>query len=157
MLCGDEAEQWSVQRLSEGCGENYGYPVGLKCPPEESQESNDEQACLKCGVGSVSVGNQCVGVAATCAGLWGDKVAHYRPQDSCQCNDKCKAYGNCCMDHNRVYTYIHGLLQGSKSETCADKGCPQYYNPSWKCQCNGLCTKYGNCCEDSTRCSAGNV
>merc|ERR1711865_1032353 len=109
----------------------------------ENKASGDTTCATKCGPGTMQMGSECVGIAGTCAGLWGDKVAHYRPEDVCQCNDKCKAYGNCCMDY-----------KGAKGETCADRGCPQYYNPSWKCQCNGLCKQYGNCCKDSTRCSA---
>merc|ERR1712028_310388 len=73
----------------------------------ENKASADTTCATKCGPGTMQMGSECVGIAGTCAGLWGDKVAHYRPEDVCQCNDKCKAYGNCCMDY-----------QGSKGETC---------------------------------------
>ena len=54
---------------------------------------------------------------------------------SCQCNDVCTDYKDCCDDY--------ALLCGS----CYGR-CDAEYDPSFPCQCNEKCTQYDNCCKD---------
>ena len=58
------------------------------------------------------------------------------PSKSCQCNDACTRYGDCCEDYESV-------CLGS----CVDR-CDDGYDETMPCQCNDKCEQYNNCCAD---------
>lgn len=60
--------------------------------------------------------------------------ASYNPSLSCQCNNRCREFGNCCDDYETC-------------ETCSEIGCGMY-NSSLACQCNTGCRTFGDCCDD---------
>ncbi|XP_070555155.1 uridylate-specific endoribonuclease-like [Ptychodera flava] len=67
---------------------------------------------------------------------------------SCQCNDGCVNYGDCCADYD-------SLCQGS-SDSCQGR-CGEQYDRTNPCHCNDLCGQYGNCCSDYTsECDSSN-
>ncbi|CAK0846291.1 unnamed protein product, partial [Prorocentrum cordatum] len=98
-------------------------------------------------------------------------------KQSCQCNDNCKDYGNCCSDYTDTCldtdspppptapsaTEGGGAQRGGKhsgweaagssgdaggdSLGCADYGCGEY-NADQKCQCNPDCKTFDSCCSD---------
>jgi len=113
--------------------------------PSALSEPTSAGSCVQCGVGTAQRGGECVGISATCAGLWQGAIAHYRTTDPCQCNSKCGKFGNCCAD----YAHDHSA---TAEGFCVSKNCPDYYEPTWDCQCNSLCQKFGNCCGDVAQC-----
>ena len=58
------------------------------------------------------------------------------PSKSCQCNDACTRYGDCCDDYESV-------CLGSCVGRCEDG-----YDETMPCQCNDKCEQYNNCCAD---------
>lgn len=64
----------------------------------------------------------------------------YRRSHSCQCNDNCAKYQNCCGD----FTQTCATGTGS----CQSYGCSHKAKRSNKCQCNPGCTYFGDCCSD---------
>jgi len=65
----------------------------------------------------------------------------YNPAQKCQCNKKCKKYGNCCFDNvKECLTPIEA--------SCNRFGCNAPYAADRSCQCNHKCHFYGNCCPD---------
>jgi len=69
----------------------------------------------------------------------------YRPHQSCQCNEKCEGYGNCCNDFRAC------------SGSCQSFGCPTDFQANRVCQCNSQCEAFGNCCADYKACKASPV
>jgi len=114
---------------------------------KNKNENESTGSCVQCGVGTVQRGDECLGISATCAGLWQGAIAYYRPTDPCQCNSKCGKFGNCCAD----YAHDHST---TAEGFCVSKNCPDYYEPKWDCQCNSQCQKFGNCCGDVAQCMA---
>ncbi|XP_042262385.1 poly(U)-specific endoribonuclease-A [Thunnus maccoyii] len=58
---------------------------------------------------------------------------------SCQCNQACERFKDCCSD------YVEFCKVGSMS--CKGR-CGEKYNSQNKCHCNSKCTRYNNCCSD---------
>ncbi|XP_022091757.1 poly(U)-specific endoribonuclease-like isoform X2 [Acanthaster planci] len=80
--------------------------------------------------------------ASSCLGRCGDG---YSSSHTCQCNDACSNYGDCCSDYD-VYCV---------ADSCAGK-CGASYDKTLPCQCNDLCPNYGNCCSDyDSLCTGG--
>merc|ERR1712070_1287266 len=102
-------------------------------------------ANVKCGAGTIQRGDQCVGVSATCAGMWTgvdrDDVV-YKRGAPCQCNGLCRRYHNCCPDFMPFW-------EQKWPGFCASKKFPNHYEATWHCQCNDKCRHYGNCCSDA--------
>lgn len=69
--------------------------------------------------------------------------AVYDTSKSCQCNELCTHYGNCCEDY---------LTLGCNK--CEHMGCIDYDN-RYVCQCNSECPNFGNCCEDYNQLCGG--
>uniref|UniRef100_H3DAR4 Uridylate-specific endoribonuclease n=1 Tax=Tetraodon nigroviridis TaxID=99883 RepID=H3DAR4_TETNG len=58
---------------------------------------------------------------------------------TCQCNQHCERYNDCCHDYEAV----------CKAGSTSCKGrCGENYNSQNKCHCNSKCTQYSNCCSD---------
>ena len=57
------------------------------------------------------------------------------PSSSCQCNDACYEYNDCCHDFSLVCGSCYGR-------------CNTGYDSSLPCQCNDKCEEYNNCCAD---------
>ena len=57
------------------------------------------------------------------------------PNASCQCNDKCVDFGDCCNDYSSLCGSCYGR-------------CDAGYDTSFPCQCNDKCEQYDNCCKD---------
>ena len=57
------------------------------------------------------------------------------PSSSCQCNDACHEFNDCCDDFSLVCGSCYGR-------------CNAGYDASQPCQCNDKCEEYNNCCED---------
>ncbi|XP_076799396.1 venom phosphodiesterase 2-like [Clavelina lepadiformis] len=66
---------------------------------------------------------------------------NYNSANTCQCNDRCREYENCCDDFIPICANL---------DSCARR-CAEPYNSSLPCQCNTDCQKYGNCCGDFVR------
>merc|ERR1712113_1191532 len=97
---------------------------------------------------------------------------------TCQCNEDCEQYGNCCEDYNMcsndpcscpqgtgwdsdTMMCLEGSttrcwecsdMDGCQSITCDSADCPEFA-AEYTCQCNEDCEQYGNCCEDYNMCS----
>jgi len=69
----------------------------------------------------------------SCEGRCGESLD---PNASCQCNDACTRYGDCCDDYET-------LCLGSCVGRCEDG-----YDETMPCQCNDKCEQYNNCCAD---------
>jgi len=115
-------------------------PFGL----DSEKKEHDDQKCVKCGAGTVQKGDQCVGISATCAHLWGDQPAHFVRKHPCQCNSRCGEFGNCCPDYDPQH----------HEGFCSRMGCPDYYDRKWHCQCNHRCGEFKNCCDDAKTCDS---
>lgn len=76
------------------------------------------------------------GASGSCAGKCGQA---YQPQLSCQCNDVCSKYNNCCADW--VALCQPALL------SCKGR-CETPYSTALPCQCHPDCLKKGSCCAD---------
>lgn len=63
----------------------------------------------------------------------------YDPTHSCQCNDYCKAHGDCCSDWSTTCAGPGG--------SCKVYGCGRF-NYSHSCQCNQYCKEHSDCCSD---------
>uniref|UniRef100_H2YLL8 SMB domain-containing protein n=1 Tax=Ciona savignyi TaxID=51511 RepID=H2YLL8_CIOSA len=64
---------------------------------------------------------------------------NYDSTNTCQCNDKCRSYGNCCDD----------FIPLCASEATCKGRCDETSKPSGAiCSCDSECTKYKNCCDD---------
>lgn len=76
----------------------------------------------------------------------------YRKERSCQCNEKCTRYGNCCPDFVKKCGAVRNSTPGhpivSKQGSCKEYGCEAAYSKEHSCQCNTKCKTYGNCCVD---------
>ncbi len=74
----------------------------------------------------------------SCQGRCGDD---YNPSDSCQCNDRCSQFGNCCSDYMALCEdddFGYGECSGACGSVV----------PGASCQCNAYCLDRGNCCDD---------
>ena len=76
------------------------------------------------------------GGALSCQGKC---MAAFQPGKSCQCNDQCEKYGNCCAD------WVD--LCKPKLNSCVGR-CDAPYNGNLPCQCSWSCGKNGDCCGD---------
>ena len=103
--------------------------------------------------------------------------------NTCQCDNYCTMYGNCCPDYNsfcsagttstaapKTATTTTTTVAPKTSSTAAPKttstpapspnSCAAYkacgaYKAGQPCQCDSSCTKFGNCCSDyTTTCSS---
>jgi len=79
-------------------------------------------------------------VPETCAALGCSKG--FQPKQPCQCNSKCRHFGNCCSDYKEV------CASQPAKKTCAALGCSKGFQPKQPCQCNSKCKHFGNCCSD---------
>tara|TARA_B100000965_G_scaffold135411_1_gene112709 strand:+ start:383 stop:4399 length:4017 start_codon:yes stop_codon:yes gene_type:complete len=68
----------------------------------------------------------------------------FTPSNSCQCNDLCEQYNNCCDDYQAV---CGSGTTGGDTGLCSDYGCGTY-DSSNSCQCDDQCSTFGNCCSD---------
>jgi len=68
--------------------------------------------------------------------------ARYVPGHACQCNSKCREYGDCCSDYD-----AQCLAPAQEQGSCKSYSCSSYV-PSHSCQCNAKCRQYGDCCSD---------
>lgn len=69
--------------------------------------------------------------------------ASYNASLACQCNNRCREFGNCCDDYF--------ACEGS----CSEIGCGVFDSAN-PCQCNSGCTNFGDCCDDySEACEGG--
>lgn len=104
---------------------------------DSSGRANDAAAQQDAG-GSADTGGgeEDVGVTGTCEGACG---AAYDPGRSCQCNDECAKFGNCCPDY--------GPLCKPAEMTCQGR-CDASFNAAKPCQCTWDCPKFGTCCPD---------
>ena len=103
-------------------------------------------------------------------------LSEFNQEALCQCNSKCKDFGDCCMDYEEVcLKSCKGLCRNGEQvkrenvvgfEIFLRNICSvthanlQFYllslhftfypgyNPSLDCQCNNKCGFYGNCCDD---------
>lgn len=66
------------------------------------------------------------------------------PNSSCQCNDACVEYNDCCDD----YAFLCG--------SCYDR-CDAGYDQTFPCQCNDNCEEYNNCCKDKNDICQGTI
>ncbi|KAM3621619.1 uncharacterized protein V6R79_013694 [Siganus canaliculatus] len=57
---------------------------------------------------------------------------------SCQCNEPCERYNDCCSDYYSI----------CKGEASCQGRCNEQYNSQNECHCNSLCSQYNNCCSD---------
>lgn len=95
------------------------------------------------GCGSFICGNLTVcrvdgGVTADggvpCAETCDGRCGNYDSSKTCQCDDQCHVYGDCCPDL--------GALCGTCEERCGD------YDSIEPCQCDSYCETADDCCLD---------
>jgi len=89
-------------------------------------------------------------------------VGSFAPSWSCQCNQGCRAHGDCCYDYAELCSSSARMVKGNSNlsfrvntVSCAAYGCN--YHAGSLCQCNLKCREYDNCCDDyEATCLAGN-
>lgn len=82
----------------------------------------------------------------SCAGL----TCEYVKGRTCQCDEDCTKWSNCCADSQAVCAEALTTVGA-----CKEIGCG-LYQKSRGCQCDDGCTKWGNCCDDyKTACKTG--
>lgn len=90
--------------------------------------------------------------SSTCAGRG---ACSYIETESCQCDDACVFYGDCCDDYASVCqtttTTTPPPTTTTKNSTdpllCAERGACSYMSTE-VCQCDTACTFYNDCCAD---------
>eukprot|EP00079_Xenopus_tropicalis_P010650 XP_002935698.2 PREDICTED: poly(U)-specific endoribonuclease [Xenopus tropicalis] len=84
----------------------------------------------------------------SCKNRCGDKPSK---TFSCQCNEKCEQYDDCCQDYHLCLYKDPSLDESthqSKSGGSCKGRCTEKYNKKNSCHCNKKCDKFGNCCSD---------
>ena len=81
---------------------------------------------------------QCNSCKSTCAES--KSCGLYLASQSCQCNEYCFEYDNCCPDYEAVCL--------ESTQLCSiNQLCGRYVEGN-DCQCNELCEAFENCCAD---------
>ncbi|XP_078495936.1 uncharacterized protein LOC144751894, partial [Ciona intestinalis] len=62
----------------------------------------------------------------------------YNGGNTCQCNDRCREYGNCCDDYIPVC---------AATDSCQLR-CSERHDSAQSCSCDDQCLTYNNCCDD---------
>lgn len=138
----------TVLALAAGCA-NVDGNSGIGPATYDTGSKNDSAAASDTGGGTTDTAgspdttsggtdaaSEDAGPVGTCEGACGGK---YDPSRSCQCNDDCPKFGNCCPDY--------GALCKPEEMTCKGR-CDSAFNAAKPCQCTWDCPKYGTCCPD---------